>query len=150
MSGAGSAGATGVASIAEAIMRSTFSTALLAIAALACIGSLPFEAGSAGPRPTIAKIQPSTAAVGDPIVITGTGFTATGNAVKIGAGYLNKLASDDSTSIRFKLPSYLVACPPGQEVCAALALPLPPGTYKVSVVNANGKSNDVPLAVIEK
>jgi ABC-type transport system substrate-binding protein len=131
-------------------MRSTFSMALMAVVALACTGSLPFDPAGAGPRPTIATIQPSSAAVGDPLVITGTGFTATGNAVKIGAGYLNKLASTDAMTIRFKLPGYLVACPPGQEVCAALALPLPPGTYKVAVVNANGKSNDVSLVVVEK
>jgi hypothetical protein len=131
-------------------MRSTCSTALLAVVALACIGSSPFEPRGQGPRPTVAKIQPSTAAVGDPMVITGTGFTATDNAVKIGVGYLNKLSSVDSRTIRFDLPSYLGACPPDQEVCVALALPLPPGTYKVSVVNANGKSNEVSLAVIEK
>jgi hypothetical protein len=124
--------------------------ALMVMLASACIGSSPFEPWGPGPRPTVAKIQPLTVAVGDAVIITGTGFTPTDNALKIGVGYLGKLSSADATTIRFDLPSYLGACPPGQEVCVALALPLPPGTYKVSVVNANGKSNEVSLVVVQK
>ena len=131
-------------------MRSTISTVLLTLAAAACIGSSPFGPGEAGERPTITRIQPSTAAVGEEVAITGTGFTSTDNALKIGGGYILKLASTDSTSIRLTLPSYLGACPPGQEICVALALPMAPGDYKLSVVNANGRSNDVSFSVITK
>jgi hypothetical protein len=128
-------------------MRSIVSTVLLALAATACIGSLPFEPGR---RPAVARIQPSPAAVGDEITITGSGFTPTDNALKIGAGYVYKLASSDSTSIRLTLPPYLGVCAPGQEICVALALAMAPGDYKVSVLNANGTSNDVSFQVITK
>ena len=128
-------------------MRSIISAALLALAATACIGLSPFDPAT---RPTIARIQPSTAAVGDQITITGTGFTATDNALKFGAGYILKHPSADSTSIRLTLPSYLGVCPPNQEICVALALPMAPGDYKVSVVNANGTSNDISFQVITK
>lgn len=131
-------------------MRPILSMALLALTASACIGSSPFGPWEPVLPPAVAKIQPATAAVGDPITITGSGFTATDNAVKIGAGYLNKISSADAVTIRFDLPSYLAACPPDQQVCVALALPLPPGTYKLSVVNAHGTSNEVPLVVIDK
>ena len=128
-------------------MRPFISALLLTVTATACIGSSPFEPAT---RPTIARIQPSTAAVGDQITITGTGFTATDNALKFGAGYILKLPSADSTSIRLTLPSYLGVCPPNQEICVALALPMAPGDYKVSVVNANGTSNDISFQVITK
>ncbi len=131
-------------------MRSIISMALLTLAATACIGSSPFEPWAPGPRPAITQIQPSTAAVGDAVTITGSGFTSADNALKIGGGYVLKLPSADSTSIRLTLPSYLGACPPDQEVCVALALPMAPGDYKVSVINANGRSNEVLFHVITK
>lgn len=129
-------------------MRSIVSTLLLTFAAAACIGSSPFA--PLGPRPAVAKVQPSPASVGDQVTVTGTGFTPTGNALEIGAGYILKLDSADSTSIRLALPSYLGACPPNQEVCVALALPMAPGDYKLSVINANGTSNQVSFTVIAK
>jgi hypothetical protein len=131
-------------------MRSIILTLLITLAAAACIGSSPFEPWETGPRPAIAQIQPSPAAVGDAITITGSGFTPTNNTLKIGAGYVYKLSSADSTSIRLALPSYLGACPPNQEVCVALALPMAPGDYKLSVINANGTSNQVSFQVITK
>ena len=129
-------------------MRSIITTVVITLAAAACIGSSPFA--PLRPRPAIEQILPSPASVGDQVTITGTGFTATGNALKIGAGYILRLDSTDSTSIRLTLPSYLGACPPNQEVCVALALPLAPGDYKLSVINANGTSNQISFAVVAK
>ena len=128
-------------------MRSIILVGLLTFVTIACVGSSPFRLG---PRPAVAQIQPSSAAVGDEITISGSGFTATDNALRIGAGYILKLPSADTTTIRLTLPSYLGACAPGQEVCVALALPMAPGTYKLSVVNANGTSNQVSFQVIAK
>ena len=131
-------------------MRSMMWMALLALSASACIGSSPFGPSDSVPRPVAAQVLPSPAVVGDVMTITGRGFTPTDNSVRIGAGYVNKLPAVNSTTIRFTLPDYLEACPPGQQVCIALALPLPAGTYKVSVINANGTSNEVTLLVAEK
>ncbi len=131
-------------------MRSTLALAIVLVAATACIGSSPFEPWPGGPKPTLTSIQPSTASVGDQIVITGTGFTPDGNSVRIGAGYINKLPSSDATTIRLTLPSYLGVCPPDQEVCVALALQMAPGDYRVSVITANGTSNDVAFRVVAK
>jgi hypothetical protein len=129
-------------------MRPFISTVLLTLAATACIGSSPFRPWEPGQRPAIAQIQPSAANVGDVVTITGTGFTSADNTLKIGAGYIYKLPSSDSTFIRLTLPSYLGVCAPGQEVCVALALPMAAGAYKVSVINANGTSNAVAFQVI--
>lgn len=131
-------------------MRSILSAALVLLLAAACIDMSPFDPGAPGPRPTITRVQPTEPAVGDQVVITGTGFTPTGNALRIGAGYILRLASADSTTIRLALPSYLGACPPDQQVCVALALPMAPGTYKLSVINAHGTSNEVDFRVVAR
>ncbi len=131
-------------------MRLPFSMALVAIAATACIASSPFEPFPGGPPPTIAQIQPVSASVGDEITITGTGFTAAGNSIKFGGGYINKLPAADPTTIRLTLPSYLSACAPNQEICPMIALPMTPGDYKVSVITANGTSNEVTFHLIAK
>jgi hypothetical protein len=131
-------------------MRPYISTVLFVLVATACIGSSPFAPWGAGQRPEIAQIQPSTAAVGDQVTVTGTGFTPTDNALKIGAGYILHLESTDATSIRVTLPSYLGVCAPGQEVCVALALPMAPGDYELSVINAHGTSHAVAFHVLAK
>ena len=74
----------------------------------------------------------------------------TGNAITFGIGYLHGVASADGVSLRFALPAALTPCPPGAQVCIALAVLLTPGTYPVSVVNANGTSNEMPLQVAAK
>jgi hypothetical protein len=131
-------------------MRSVMSATLILLLAAACIDVSPFDPGAPGRRPTIGRVQPVSAAVGEPVVITGSGFTPGDNALRVGAGYILKLPSSDSTTIRLTLPSYLGACPPGQEVCVALALPLAPGDYKLSVINAHGTSNEVDFRVVAR
>lgn len=129
-------------------MRNLFSLALFLFLAAACNGS-PFEPAGPGTPPAITAVQPATARVGDPITISGTGFTASGNSLRIGAGYINEIASTDGTTLRLSLPSYLSACPPGQQVCTALVMLLEPGAYKVSVINKLGTSNQLVLTVVE-
>ena len=57
--------------------------------------------------------------------------TMTGNAITFGIGYLHGVASADGVSLRFALPAALTPCPPGAQVCIALAVLLTPGTYPV-------------------
>jgi hypothetical protein len=131
-------------------MRPLHSVALVAVLTITCAGSSPLGPSEPGARPVIARIEPAAAAVGDTVTITGSGFTAADNSLKVGAGYIHKLTSPDQATIRLTLPSYLSACAPGQEVCVALALPLEPGDYKVSVINAHGASNELTLRVVAK
>jgi hypothetical protein len=119
----------------------------LAVLVGGCGGSSPTAPGVA---PEVRGIQPAEIAVGDTAVITGSGFTASANSVHLGPGYLKDLASSDGTSIRFALPTALSPCPPSAEVCAALAVLLTPGTYSLSVVNANGTSNDITLRIVAR
>jgi len=103
-----------------------------------------------GEPPVIQAIAPATAATGDVVTITGTGFSTTSNAVRIGAGYLPSLASSDGRSLRFSLPTTLSPCPPDAQVCVAMVVLLTPGTYKLVVTNDGGTSNEAALQVIAR
>jgi hypothetical protein len=100
--------------------------------------------------PVLSVLSPSQAAIGDTVTLRGSGFAAADNGVRIGEGYVLGIASADTTSLAFALPSALTPCPPGAQACIALAVPLNPGTYPVAVVNAKGTSNTLPLQVIAR
>jgi hypothetical protein len=133
-------------------MKATISVALLA-AALAisgCSSSTPSTPTPTGPPAKITQVEPASAAVGDSLTITGTGFQETGNSVKIGTGYLYNIPSDNTTTLKFALRGYLGACPPTVAVCTQQALPVTAGTYKLAVVNVNGTSNELTFEVTAK
>lgn len=135
-------------------MRTVPSALLVFAIAAAGLTSCPLSStrGPTAPTaaPAVSGVSPSAAAVGDTVTISGSGFTSTANAIKIGAGYLLGIATPDSTSLRFTLPTALTPCPPGTQVCITLAVLLTPGTYPVSVVNANGTSNELTFQVVAK
>jgi hypothetical protein len=132
------------------MQKALLGVVLAAIGMMCC--SLLSACSPTGPSstPVLLSITPTTAAIGDAITIRGSGFVASGNSIKIGAGYLHGVATSDSTSLRFPLPSALTPCPPSTQICVALALLLAPGTHQVSVINAHGASNELPLQVVEK
>jgi len=125
-----------------------FLTAVLAVSG--CSSDTPSAPTPNGPAARLTQVEPTSAAVGDWLTITGSGFTATGNSAKIGAGYLHNIPSDDTKTLTFVLRGNLGACPPTAAVCTQQALPLTAGTYKLAVVNVNGTSNELVLQVVEK
>jgi hypothetical protein len=98
--------------------------------------------------PVLTAVTPSQASVGDSITVKGSAFSALDNSIRIGEGYLHGVPSVDGTSLTFSLPEALTRCPPGTPPCLAPAWLLAEGTYQVSVVNANGISNGLPLKVV--
>jgi hypothetical protein len=98
--------------------------------------------------PRITSVQPSSAAVGQTVTLTGSGFTGA-NTVQIGGGYVWNVAAADSTTLQFTLPQALQPCPPTAQVCIQVILLLQPGTYQVWVVNAGGSSNAATLQVVK-
>ena len=118
---------------------------------LMCVVSLIAACSMATPtpRPSVVSVAPSTVNVGARVTVTGAGFASSGNAVKIGEGYLLNLPSDDGTTIVFTLPGALELCAPGTERCSALAMEDLPGIYDLLVMVANDASNDVKLTVVE-
>jgi hypothetical protein len=117
--------------------------------ALLCALSLTAGCSKATPPPSVVSVAPSPAKVGARVTVRGTGLASSGNAVKIGEGYLLNLPSEDGATLAFTLPGALELCAPGVEHCSALALELRPGTYDLSILVANQASNVVKLTVVK-
>lgn len=130
-------------------MRTTICVGLLTavLAVSGCSSDTPSTPTPSGPPAVLTKVEPASAAVGDSLTLTGSGFTATGNSVKIGDGYLHNIPSGDTKALTFVLRGNLGACPPTVSVCTQQALSLVPGTYMLAVVNVNGTSNEVSFEV---
>ncbi len=100
---------------------------------------------------TVASLSPDPAEVGVRVTITGSGFAAAGNAVKIGGGYLGDLESADGTTITFTLPNAMAVCNPFLSApCPEMAMLVTPGEYEVRVLTKRAASNAVTLVVREK
>ena len=87
--------------------------------------------------------------VGTSVTITGTGFTSTGNTIHFGPGAIQNVSSTNGTTLTFTVPSTLTGgCSAGSGMaCAMYIATISPGTYSVSVTNANGTSNTVTYVV---
>ena len=106
-------------------------------------------------RYKITSLQPKSGPIGAIVTIRGKGFTATGNKVKFGNlgsedNPAYNLTSPDGRTIAFTVPAgnYL-SCWFTVPTCSAPAIRTQPGNYGVSVINANGTSNEVPFTVTE-
>ncbi len=117
------------------------------IQALSC-GTVP------NPTPSgvaVYGISPSFGPIGTTVTITGTGFLAMDNVVRIGAGAMYGLPAygpaGGTQTITFALPESLGQYCPSGTYCIMIARLLSPGSYPVSVTNAAGTSNSVNFTV---
>jgi hypothetical protein len=119
-----------------------------------CALDCQFSLSAASRSLAVAALSPTSGSVGTDVTITGYGFTLSNNTVRFGAGYINSLNSADRVTLHFTVPDGLNLCPPTDAHSRAVA-PCPgayprvtPGSYSVSVLNANGGSNGLPFTVI--
>ena len=110
--------------------------------------------------PVIYSITPTYGSIGTQVSIYGTGFGYNGctiyycnngngvmtNNFNFGGSVIQNVYSSNGTSLTFTVPSNLNTCYTGQ-YCTQVYTPVVPGTYPVSVVNANGVSNTVYFTV---
>jgi hypothetical protein len=95
--------------------------------------------------PLISYLSPTSAHVGSQVTIYGSGFTLS-STIMFGNGTVPALYANNGNTITFTVPSYVTpVC--GSLVCPQYAQSITPGTYNVSVINANGTSNTLPLSV---
>jgi|CXWL01.1.fsa_nt_gi peptidoglycan hydrolase-like protein with peptidoglycan-binding domain len=106
-------------------------------------------------NPSILSFNPSSGLIGTTVVITGTGFTATGNKIKFGnlgveANPNYSVSSTDSKTITFTVPTtnYMSCWDAPKLRCMTPAMLVGAGTYMVSVINANGTSSELPFNVV--
>ena len=101
----------------------------------------------------LSYLSPYSGPVGTQITIKGSGFTSTGNKIKFGdLGSENNssysLNSFDGKTLVFNVPSSnYMSCWYSNPACMTAAYLTQPGTYEVSVTNANGTSNVLNFAV---
>lgn len=69
---------------------------------------------------------------GDTITVRGSGFTSTGNTIKIGSTVVTNLSSPDGKTITFQAPG-----PAGSSFIPGIRI------YHASLSNANGQSNSI-------
>ena len=96
--------------------------------------------------PVISSLTPSSDPVGTKVTLTGTGFTPTANRINF-AGVSNaviNLNSPDGKTLTFTIPATPCDKLKGDSCIAKV---LDPGTYPISVTNANGISNEVKFTV---
>jgi IPT/TIG domain-containing protein len=100
------------------------------------VNSNPVPLTVTEPNPTpvsISLMYPNyLVSAGDTITVRGTGFTPSGNTVRIGSAVVNNLSSLDGKTIMFQAPT-----PAGSSFIHGIRI------YEASVSNANGESNSI-------
>jgi hypothetical protein len=119
----------------------------------ACARDHPVSVVAPSSSPSVATVSPASGSVGTSVVVMGDGFTSSINTIRFGAGYIKGLNSSDGVTLRFAVPEGQDLCPPA-EVPSPAAGPCPgayprvtPGSYSISVINANGTSNGLTFTV---
>ena len=109
--------------------------------------------GTPTPTPapvSVSYIAPTQGAVGSQVTIYGTGFT-NDNTIHFGWGGTQHVQSfNNGTVINYTIPQSVGPCDlvtPSQQVCAAALQLVTPGTYYLSVANANGQSGQVTYTI---
>lgn len=101
-------------------------------------------------QPYLSSISPSLARVGTQVILYGSGFTPTGNAVHFGNGGMMNLSSVNGTRIYYTIPSYVSPCDLTSSYGQYCATPLQQvslGRYPVYVSNTYGQSSTVYFTV---
>ncbi|MDO8504676.1 MAG: IPT/TIG domain-containing protein [Candidatus Liptonbacteria bacterium] len=123
--------------------------------------SLSVAVGStAVAQPSVSSLTPSSGSIGASVYLNGAGFTPENNTVNFGYGVIPGLSAatwisdgmDGTTAtgmtIIFAVPESLSpACAFTTPRCMMAAMLTAPGTYLVSVTNANGTSNSLQFTV---
>lgn len=109
--------------------------------------------GSGNTTPAVTSLEPSSGPVGTIITIRGSGFSPTGNTIHFDrGGKINLPSTNNGTVIQYQIPSGVSICdlvdPASQVLCKGPTLIIVPGTYQMSVTNAQGRdSNTLPFTV---
>ena len=126
--------------------KNTLVRQLLSVVML-IVAIYPESGRSESAPPAIESVIPVSGSVGDVIKIKGSGFTRD-NDIEFrsqgAAAYINNgVVSSDGRTLTFTIPGAFSACAFStmNGACIAIAIGLLPGSYDISVLNANGQSN---------
>ena len=95
---------------------------------------VPFTVTAAKPTSVVISLMYPTSFVsaGDTVTVRGSGFTVSGNSVRIGSAVVDNLSSHDGKTITFRAPE-----PAEEEHTQGMQV------FRASVSNANGESNSI-------
>ena len=108
--------------------------------------------------PQIEILSPSSGAVGTEVMVTGSGFAKTENAVLFipqggMPGFIPDLKSKDGKTLKFTVPEGLNLCAPDAEEkgipCPLVYPQVEAGEYEVRVQNSAGESDSATFTVTE-
>lgn len=111
------------------------------------IPSIPPVVSTTSRVPTIRSIYPLVGSAGSTATMSGAGFLSTNTVLFSGGPVHNTTATNGGTLLTFTVPSSVGADCDGKQVCPMYQRLITPGTYSVSVRNANGVSNSVSFEV---
>jgi hypothetical protein len=118
------------------------------IAAAVLVGCSAEGSVSPSSALTITSLQPLTGPVGTRVTITGTGFNNRANTINFGGSAYPNIISTNGTAIVFVIPTATnPPCRNAMPPCAIVSALITPGTYDVSVTNAQGTSNSMAFTV---
>jgi hypothetical protein len=141
-------------SVVMQLVRSLTATAftLATLWTWACGGaataSSPAQPAPPQGGPTLTSLSPSSGAPGTVVTVKGTHFSASGNQVHFGIGYIAKLPSSDGTTLQFVIPETLSPCQPDSpDPCALVLVKVTAGVYRVSVISDGATSSSASFTV---
>lgn len=96
--------------------------------------------------PFISSLSPASGPIGAVVTIMGSGFASGSNTVNFGSAAIKNISSPDGKKIVFNVP-FGYGCEGVTAPYACDPVLFRPGTYTVSVTNANGTSNQASFTV---
>ena len=110
----------------------------------------PYVPPSPASVPRISSISPASGVVGTTVTLRGTNLlSASGTVVHFGSGVVLASISSSTGELTFQVPSGLdPACATATPACLLPTTQVVPGSYQVSVSNANGRSNTLSFQVL--
>ena len=100
-----------------------------------------------GGNVSLSSIQPNVGSTGTTIVLTGSGFSTTGNDVHFGIGGTRNVAAINGGTIYYTVPHYVSPCDFTVGMCSAPAVLVQNGSYPIFVTNAQGTSQTFTFTV---
>jgi hypothetical protein len=98
--------------------------------------------------PIITSISPQAGKVGTKIIITGSGFDTTKNALHFGNGTsLGISSTNNGTTITYIVPKYIGTCPIYAPLCPGAFILIQPNPYGIYIQNSAGNSNGATFTV---
>ncbi|MBP9669508.1 MAG: IPT/TIG domain-containing protein [Candidatus Pacebacteria bacterium] len=102
---------------------------------------------TSGGTVTLSSIQPNAGSAGTTVVLTGSGFSTTGNDIHFGIGGTRNVAAINSSTIYYTVPHYVSPCDFTVGLCSAPAVLVQNGSYPLYVTNAQGTSQTFTFTV---